>query len=374
MATITKRGSSFKITVSLGYGADGRQIRKTTTFKPPQNVTDKKAEKLALAFAVEFEKDCQGRTSLNENMRFNDLVTWYFANYAPNKLKPVTIYTYERQLKSHIQPTFGNAKLKDFSAAKLTKFFGEVELSPATCKKLFTILESVFTQAVKIGFLRESPCKNVILPKQEKTKKKSLTDIQTKELLKMIEEYSQLNTILKVLLYTGARSGEILGLKWENIDFSKHLIHITQTLAYIKGKRFLQTPKTKTSVRYIGMSAALEKILLEHKQEQDKIKAFVGASYVYPEMVFATSTGNYVDRSFTNRQFKKLIKDTDFSFASLHTLRHCNATILINSGIDLKIVSEHLGHSGVSVTADIYTDVLSSTKQKVADLVALNLE
>ena len=189
MATITKRGSSFKITVSLGYGADGRQIRKTTTFKPPQNVTDKKAEKLARAFAVEFEKDCQGRTSLNENMRFNDLVTWYFANYAPNKLKPVTIYTYEGQLKSHIQPTFGNAKLKDFSAAKLTKFFGEVELSPATCKKLFTILESVFTQAVKIGFLRESPCKNVILPKQEKTKKKSLTDIQTKELLKMIEEY-----------------------------------------------------------------------------------------------------------------------------------------------------------------------------------------
>ena len=122
------------------------------------------------------------------------------------------------------------------------------------------------------------------------------------------------------------------------------------------------------------MSAALETILNEHRAEQENVKAIVGENYQYPDMVFTSATGNYLDRASLLTQFKRLIKDTDFSWASLHTLRHANATLLINNGVDLKIVSEHLGHSGVGVTADTYADVLADTKKKVADLIALELE
>ena len=89
MATITKRGNTFQIVVSMGYDTDGKKIRKTTTFKPPANTTEKKAEKLAKDFAFEFEQRCKGMTELKENMRFADLVEWYFDNYAPNALKVV---------------------------------------------------------------------------------------------------------------------------------------------------------------------------------------------------------------------------------------------------------------------------------------------
>lgn len=91
-------------------------------------------------------------------------------------------------------------------------------------------------------------------------------------------------------------------------------------------------------------------------------------------MVFTTENGNYIDRSRLNTQFRNFVKDTDFDFITLHSLRHCNATLLINSGIDLKIVSELLGHSDVSTTANVYADVLQSSKARVADLISLKLK
>lgn len=103
------------------------------------------------------------------------------------------------------------------------------------------------------------------------------------------------------------------------------------------------------------------------EQQEDK-------SYKYPNMVFTSTTGDYKDRSRLNLQFKRFIKDTEFSNISLHKLRHANATLLINAGVDLKLVSENLGHSDVSVTANIYSEVLESSKKKMADLVALNLK
>ena len=99
----------------------------------------------------------------------------------------------------------------------------------------------------------------------------------------------------------------------------------------------------------------------------------MGNSFAHPEMVFTSALGNYRDRSALNTSFKRFLKGSGFEFLTLNQLRHCNATLLLNSGIDLKIVSEHLGHSGVEVTANVYADVLKSTKVKVADLISLKL-
>lgn len=112
MATITKRGDTFRIKVSLGYDTEHKQIIKSTTFKPPQGVTPKKAEKLAQQFAYEFESRCKDYTELNENMRFSELAGWYFENFAPVELKPSTAYTYKGQYEKHIKPLIGNMKLK----------------------------------------------------------------------------------------------------------------------------------------------------------------------------------------------------------------------------------------------------------------------
>lgn len=377
MATVNKRGNTYQIIVSLGLDVNGKKIRKTTTYKPPEKVTPKKAEKLANEFAIEFEQKCKGMTSLKENMRFCDMAEWFIDNYAKNELKEITAYNYESQIKNHLLPELGNIKLKDFTPAKITAFFKTRKYSPATCRKVYVILQSIFARAVEQGFIKETPCtKAVILPKakQPKEKKPFLNEHQAKDLLKMVEDNTQFNRIIKVLLYTGMRSGECLGLRWQDIDFENRTIHIENTLTDVGGKHWLQPPKTKTSNRYIALSDVLADIFKEQKKHNEEKISNLGKDYSYPEMVFTTDKGNYVDRSGLNTQFRRFVKGTDFDFITLHSLRHCNATLLINSGIDLKIVSELLGHSDVSTTANVYADVLESAKARVADLISLKLQ
>ncbi len=90
-------------------------------------------------------------------------------------------------------------------------------------------------------------------------------------------------------------------------------------------------------------------------------------------MVFTSDTGNYKDRNSLNTSFRNRIKGTAFDFLTLHSLRHCNATLLLNSGVDIKVVADHLGHSDIVITADIYADVLASTRKKTAEIIELKL-
>ncbi|MBQ8435938.1 MAG: tyrosine-type recombinase/integrase, partial [Oscillospiraceae bacterium] len=131
---------------------------------------------------------------------------------------------------------------------------------------------------------------------------------------------------------------------------------------------------TARSNRYIGMSDTLIELFTVHRKHYEEKVEYLGELFQHPEMIFTSESGNFVDRSFLNLQFRRFVKGTSFEFATLHTLRHCNATLLINSGIDLKIVSELLGHSDVSTTANVYADVLDSSKAKVADLISLKLK
>ena len=99
----------------------------------------------------------------------------------------------------------------------------------------------------------------------------------------------------------------------------------------------------------------------------------MGSEFKHPEMVFTSSTGNYKDRSCLNTSLKRFLKGTEFEYLTLHKLRHTNATLLLNNGSDLKIISAHLGHSDISTTGNIYADVLASSRQKTAEIIEFKL-
>ena len=377
MATITKRGDTFRIKVSLGYDTEHKQIIKSTTFKPPQGVTPKKAEKLAQQFAYEFESRCKDYTELNENMRFSELADWYFENFAPMELKPSTAYTYKGQYEKHIKPVIGNMKLKEITTPKLTSVMKTFKLKPQSVRKIYVVIQSIFRRGVEQGYIRESPCHNVILPKNRQEKKKmSLDENEIKRFMELLDNKpwdEDFKRIIKVLLYTGMRSGECLGLAWEDIDFENNTISINHTLTDIGGKHELTDPKTESSIRIIGMGQELKKVLLAQKEYIEKLKYALGDNFAHPEMVFVSARGNYRDRNSVYQSLKRFTKGTEFEDMTLHQLRHCNATMLLNSGIDLKVVSEHLGHCDVNVTADIYADVLRKTKARTAEQIELCL-
>lgn len=375
---IKKDNNRFRIVCSLGYGADGRQIRKTTTFKAPEGTTPKKAEKLANEFALDFERKIRGNVEFADNMKFSELCEQYFALYATNKLKRVTAYTYEGQVKIHLLPEFENLRLKNFTPNRISNFFGKLKVKPQTCKRIFTILESIFSFAVHQGLILKSPCIGVILPKAKNNDDKKMLNLsQVKILMKMLTsedvESSQFSVIIRTLILTGLRASECLALQWGDVDFENSVISVKHNLCYDGKKTWLDIPKTKKSRRVIAMSAELAELLKNHYTRQQIIKNSVKYDFNPLDMVFTSQTGDFKDRSGLLREFKRFIKDTDFSFATLHMLRHANATLLLNSGVDIKLVSENLGHNNISTTADIYADVLLESKRKMADLVSLTL-
>jgi len=358
----------------------GEQIVKSTTFTPPPGVTEGKARKLAQEFAHEFERKCHGQAALRENMRLSEMCTWYMENYAANELKEISAYNYRAAIEHHILPALGNCKLKDLSPAMLTGFYKNLcqkqngAISPSSVKKVHTILSSILTFGVKQGFILQNPCQKATLPKVKQEERPFLDDTQLRQLLAMLEEYSTFSTAIRLLIYTGIRSGECLGLKWDDIDFETGVLSIRHTLTYAFKQWSLTEPKTKNSVRSIKLPREALDLLKLHRAKQREQRLMVGSLWKYPNMVFTTSTGNYYDRSLLNTQFKRLLAGTSLEGVTLHSLRHSNATLLINSGIPLKVVSQHLGHSSIEVTADIYSHVLESSRAKVADALELKLK
>lgn len=373
MASITKRGNNFRIKVSLGYDSNYKQIVKSTTYVPPEGTPPKKAEKLAVAYAVEFENHCKGYSQLNENMKFSELAEWYFKNYAPIELKESTVYTYKGQYRNHIEPVLGNLKVKEITTPKLTQVMQSYNLNPATVRKLYVIVQSIFKRGMEQGFLRDNPCHNVVLPKnKEKNKVMALSEDELKRFVKLLDEKpadEDFKRIIRVLLFTGMRSGECFALRWEDIDFEKMSISIRHTLNDIGGKHELTSPKTKKSIRTIGMSETVASVFKAQKEYTDELKIALGENYAHPEMVFPSANGNYRDRSSVYHSLKRMTKGTEFEDMTLHKLRHCNATLLLNSGVDLKVISEHLGHCDIGVTANVYADVLQKQKIHLADTI-----
>ena len=379
---IVERNGSYRFTINLGMDVNGKQIRKTRTWHAPETATtEKKRDKLAISAYHDFKNHCKGMQELDENMRFKDLCKQYFAVYAPNRLKPITAYTYEKQIECRFMDYFGNKKISDISTAMLSEFFCNMKkdngepIEPSTAKKAFTIMQSIIHYAISQGYIKDNPCNGVILPQKdacEEAKRNYLTDEELPCFLALFDGYSDFNTMIKVLLYTGMRSGELLGLSWSDIDFNGMQIHINHTLSDVGGHHFLTTPKTKGSKRTITMSSTVCDLLKEHRKHQLELQCSL-ESFAHPEMVFTSGLGNYKDRSSLNTSFKRHLKKTDYNFLTLHGLRHSNATLLLNAGVDIKVVSEHLGHSDIGTTGNIYADVLNTTRRKTADIIELKL-
>lgn len=382
MANITKRNGSYLIRVSMGRDANRKQIIRSTTYKPPEGISEKKAEKLANAFAVDFENKCRYYSQYNENMKFSELAEWYFNNYSEAELKAVTAMNYKSQYNNHIKEYLGHKKMKEFTPPMLTDYLKMLHtkdgLSASTCRKVYIIVQSILKRGLEQGFLRENPCHNVILPKDKNKAKKrySLTVEETIRFIQLVkgsDKDADVKRIIIFLLFTGTRIGECLALSWEDIDFENRSIHIRHTLAKGPNGLFLDTPKTSSSYRTIGMNDTAFDILKEQKAYCADLKDALGKKFSHPEMVFPSGLGNYRDRCSVYHSLCRITVGTEFEDMTLHKLRHCNATILLNSGVELKMISEHLGHSGVEITANIYADVMQSQKIKMANILELQL-
>lgn len=376
---IRKRGDTYEFTVSAGFDGSGKHIRNYTTFIAPEGISESKADKLAIEAYMDFAKKAKGNKAFGENMKFNHLCEIYFTEYAPNKLKPVTAEHYKSNVKNHIAPLFGNKKLKDITTSDVSAFLTSLTCKPLTAKKIKIVFHSIMKYAVSQKYIASNPCGGAIwkeVTEQEFGEIENvLTLQQAQKLLKMLEEYSPFNTIVKLLMFTGMRSGECLGLRWDSIDFDRKTIFIDKTLSYANNTWFLTSPKTPRSTRTICIDDTAISILLRHKEEQDKQKEIIGDAWQHPELVFTSCTGHWYDRSLLNTQFRRYIDRHKNELGlthnlTIHGLRHTNAALLLYAGEDIENISAHLGHASADITSRVYAHMYAEVKVRMAKTVS----
>lgn len=268
-------------------------------------------------------------------------------------------------------PGLGQVPLADFHNCMLTRWFAELPVFPTYSRNIYMTLRSMFTVAVQNGFVCQHPCDYVILsraPVDAEERKSRLTEEDARELYRMTEKFTWFNSVIRFLLLTGVRCGEAFGLRWVDVDFERGIIHIRRNLTNVKSHHWLDTPKTKNSIRQIAMSTEVEQLLRRQQIEQAIWIAKAGSHQQFPhsDIVFTTPKGNFIDHNYTARKLKQFVAGTPFSDITLHSLRHENATLMLAAGVDLKVVSALLGHSSISTTANLYTEVLERTKANAA--------
>lgn len=274
----------------------------------------------------------------------------------------VTAKTY--QSYQDIVNTYIKTGLKDMPLSKLTSeriqdFYNSLldkPLSSRTVRYTHSVLRSALSQAVKWNMLHNNPCNFIDLPKQKKQEMKVLT---TSEAYKFMEAivYSKWKPFFSLLLASGMRPGEALGLKWMDVDFGERRIQVQRALSKTKAGWKLEDPKTPQSRRSIPIPPSVMGDLQEHKENQESMKK--KDKYNDIGLVFTNDKGEPPDlRSIFVKHFKPLLKQAELPDIRLYDLRHTCATLLLSAGVNPKIVAERLGHSSITLTLDTYSHVL----------------
>lgn len=455
MASIEKRGDSYRITVSCGYSADGsRQIKQSMTWKPSKpNLTPKQLEKQLQAAVAEFEMRCKSEGAVVAAVKFQSFTESYLNDVASRTLKPSTLSYYE-QLKPRVYAQIGHLRLDKITPREIDKLiaflckerkaqktvavcrvdfrnliqqhgysqkrlahdvgtnqqtlvdfgngkpilwvtaekvatllecdaetvFEKVEkskgLSPKTIKNYVSFVSSIFDYAVRVRVVSRNPCEHCTLPTITEPDRKMLTIDEADRFLDILEtEPLKYQAFFKLALYGGFRAGETLGLQWDDIDFRLNIVQIKRTAHYSKALgHYDTTPKTKASNRILKLPEHVIDTLQKLQVEQRNLYEFGGVLWNEQTRVFTTDKFVPMNSSTFSNWYKRTAEKNDLPLVSLHSFRHLNASLLINSGADVVTVSSTLGHSKTTTTLSIYAHAFQKARAEALEAVANALD
>lgn len=262
----------------------------------------------------------------------------------------------------------------DLPLSKAFEIIGaDVPLSAETIRHYHRFLSSVLGVAVKWQIIPSNPCARATLPKVKKKPAKYLDEQEAKQLLECIEqEDMQHKTMIKLLMYSGLRREELCGLEWRDIDFEHSVITVQRSSLYIPKNDYIKesgiitdTTKNESSVRSIKTPESAMQMLKDYKAWQAQRRLLLGDRWEDHGRLFTTATGAPIHPDTISGWFADFIKRHKLPHVTIHSLRHTNATLMINSHVPLTTIAARLGHANPTTTAKIYTHAI-----KTADAVA----
>lgn len=308
-------------------------------------------------------------------MSVSDYLDYWYKEYVMVNCKFNTQQYYKQCIDNHIKPHFGIYKLKQITTPALQEFINHKFINGAakhTLKNYLGIITKSFKMAVyPYKLLKVDPSEHVKMPKYDNIKREDFKILSLDDYNRIIERFpieSSFYIPLQIAFHTGMRSAEVCGLTWDCIDLDNRKIQVEKILIYKgKGNFDLGTPKTPSSYREISIGETLINILEKHKKWQKKNMKNYGEYYKHSNFVCTKENGENI----TTNSIKYLSRvvnlelGIDFNF---HALRHTHATMLLESGANIKDIQHRLGHSRLSTTMDIYSHVTKQMSDNTVDI------
>lgn len=374
---------SYSVRVHRGRGADGKQLKPyTATFEVSPTWTEKSARKKAEAFAATFEKECREGTVSDSRLKFAEYCDYVIDLKEQRGAKHSTIVLY-RGLTTRIYPQIGHIKLKELRADHLNTLYSLLAqpgqnkrtgggLSPKSITEHHRLISTVLDQAEKEGLVPFNVAGKATLPKMQKKEVNYFQPEQIAAIRDALEsEPLKWRTLVHLLLITGARRGEVLGLKWEKVDFEGRKIHICNSVLYSADIGIYESsPKTATSNRFITLPTETMQLLRKYQAWQTKERFRLGGYYEDQGFLFAQDNGKPMHPDTVTTWLDRFSKRHGLPHINPHAFRHTMASMLYFNGVDSVSISKRLGHAQVSTTADIYAHVMEEADQRNADILA----
>ncbi|MBG9772377.1 tyrosine-type recombinase/integrase [Brevibacillus laterosporus] len=315
-----------------------------------------------------------GLTIDASDMTVSQYMEYWLENYAKASTRPTTHNVYEKRVKRYIIPRIGRIKLKDLKVIHLQKMYTDLlkngamyregGISPITIRHIHGLIHKALQNAERWQMVSRNVARLVELPRVEKKETIVLTREQVQVLVESVKGKELCIPVL-LAVTTGMRYAEVFGLAWKDIDFEKKTIHVKQQLVRTKGAYHLTPPKTKSSERIISLSESLIGPLKQHKAEQAQSKLLFGPSFNVDGLVCCRpEDGLPYSATPARRKFRRLLEEAGLPDIRIHDLRHTVATLLLETGVHPKIVSELLGHANIGITLDRYSHVSMTMQQE----------
>ena len=308
------------------------------------------------------------------------LETW-LKTYQKNSLKETTYNNYVTLTQRHIIPYIGKMQLCKIKTIQLQELYNKLEqngrvvrresqnqpkgLSAKTVRNIHSILYSAFEAAIRVGIIiNQNPAKYCALPKNEH---KEMVILQLDMLDKFFAEAMKTDyfSLYYLDLSTGLRRGELLGLKYSDINFETGVLNISRQLQRINGELVTSSLKTKNSKRSIQLPDETLEVLKEHKEKQIKLGLLPENGYIDDKFIFCSPLGTPLDPDSARKMLKRILKRAELPEVRFHDLRHTYSALALQNGVDIKTLQKDLGHHSAAFTLDVYGHItLQMEKQK----------
>ncbi len=286
-------------------------------------------------------------------------------------VKPRTWIRYEDFARLHIVPVLGRVAIAKLTPQHIQGLYAQKlkeGLSPTTVRHFHMMLHRALDQALRFGVVQRNVTELVDPPRMNRHEMSVLTPEQARALL-VAAAGDRLEALYVLALSTGMRQGELLGLRWRDVDLEHGVLSVRATLQFINGQFVFAEPKSARSRRQIALSKRAVEALLGHRIRQLEECSALGSAWdVTYDLVFPNQVGRPMNASnMIRREFHPMLKRAGLPYIRFHDLRHTAATLLLRQGVNPKIVSEMLGHASVSITLDLYSHVLPDMQQMAAE-------